>query len=254
MAIAKHSVQDFKDAKYNVLDIGTRKVVEAFPELQRFPEFNKNYFEITGLFHEKVLKYVMLMYMDNILKRSMPDLMKRKREAALLAGFEIQATTRRFPKELEKIFLCEDMQVNQLIIRVIRLNNNNAFEQLAIYEEARARQMYKLLSPSTQDEKTKEIHDNIRRMTDDIEKLEKLLMFEEKSPNLVKALYFEIENIQLGIRPEEYAEAKRNDALDQILFDPYRQEISLKDYVKIVPPVKKVAKRKPGRPKKNAKK
>lgn len=241
MNTAKHSIQDFADAKYNVLSIGTKKVLEAFPGLGVFPELRVDYKKCTSLDNEKVLKYVILMYMDNILKRSSPDLVKRKREAALLAGFEIDFKKKKFPEALEKIMRLEDPEVNKLIIRILRLNNNNAFEQVAVYEEARARQMYKLLSPSTEGEKTKEIHENIRRMTADIMDLEKQILMEEKRTDLTDAMYYEVENIQLGIRPEEIASAKRAGAMGQILFNVYQQQ---------APKMANINKKR-GRPKKN---
>jgi hypothetical protein len=244
MSLFNYGVQDFSDARYNVLAIGNQKVIEAFPDLKKFPEFNFNYKKSSGLDHEKVLKYVLLLYTENILRRSVPDLEKRKMEAALLAGFE-RDQNKKFSESIKTIFKCENLDVNRLIIRVIRLNNSNAFEQLAVYEEARSRQMFKLLSPTTGDEKTKEIHENIRRMTSDIEDLERKLLMEEKSKDLIDSLYYEIENIQLGIRPEEIAEAKKAGALDSILDNPYKQDIPEMENIDLRP--------KRGRPRKNGK-
>jgi len=225
MEKSSYKASDFKDAKFNVLDIGIEKVIKAFPDLGRYPEFQKDFKTITGLDPEEVIKYVLLMYTDNILNRTIPDLLKRKRESALLAGFEIGLKTRRFPEELEDIFQCQVQEVNELIVRVSRLNNNSAFEQLAIYEEARARQMFKLVGDIIDNEKVKDIHENIRRLSIDIEALERKLLVGERGKEVVDLLYHEIENIQLGIRPEEIAEAKRKGSLDIILMDVYKQKI-----------------------------
>lgn len=225
MERSSYKASDFKDVKFNVLDIGDRKVLDAFPALKRYPEFNVNYQPITRLSNEKVLKYMLLVYTDNILNRTIPELLKQKREAAFLAGFEIDPKTRRFSDHLERVFECKNPMLNKLLVRVSRLNNNSSFEQLAIYEEARARQMFKLVSDNIDNEKIKDIHENIRRLTIDIDNLERDLLAGEKDKEIIDLLYHEIENIQLGIRPEEIAEAKRQGALDLVLLDVYKENI-----------------------------
>lgn len=245
MEKSPYKASDFKDAKYNVVDIGEEKVIDIFPELQKYPEFNIDYKKITNLSTEKIFRYVILMYMDNVLSRSLPDLAKRKREAAILAGFEKDAKTRRFPDSLEQIMECNISQVNNLIIRVVRLNNNSAIEQLAVYQEARARQMLKLLNDQSDNEKTKEVHENIRRLSSDIEDLQRKVLVGEKSKSIITSLYHELDNIHLGIRPEEISEAKRRGALDVVLLDVYKEKVT----VSSLPDKKPI--RKTGRPKKS---
>lgn len=245
MEKSSYKASDFKDVKFNVLDIGEKKVLVAFPMLQRYPEFNINFKQLTGLDNEKVLKYMLLVYTDNILNRTIPELLKRKREAAFLAGFEIELTTRRFPENLERVFECQYRELNQLLIRIARLNNNSPFEQIAIYEEARARQMFKLVSDSIDNEKIKDIHENIRRLTIDIDELELKLSSGEKNKEVIDLLYHEIEGIQLGIRPEEIAEAKKQGALDLVLLDVYKQKVDERNINDTRP-----KKRRAGRPKK----
>jgi len=244
MERSSYKASDFKDVKYNVLDIGEQKVLEAFPDLKKYPEFNLNYEVFTGLNNDKILKYMMLVYTDNILNRTIPELLKQKREAALLAGFEIGLKTRRFPEKLERVFECKHWDLNKLLVRICRLNNNSSFEQLAIYEEARARQMVKLVSDTIDNEKIKDIHENIRRLTIDIDSLERDLLAGEKDKEIIDMLYHEIENIQLGIRPEEIAEAKRQGALDLVLLDVYKEHVDESKIHDIRP------QRKRGRPKK----
>lgn len=224
-----YKASDFKDARYNVLAIGIEKVIEAFPELKRYPEFHTDFKKEIGLDSDKVIRYVILMYMDNVLSRTITDLTKRKRESAFLAGFELQKDNRRFPETLESIMECNLLKVNELIIRVIRLNNDSDVEQLAVYEEAKARQMYKLLTDQSDNEKTKEVHENIRRLSDDIIRLRRKVLSGEKSKNLIHSLYHEIDFIHLGIRPEEIAEAKRQGAIDAVLYDVYAQEVDVSE-------------------------
>lgn len=207
---------DFSGAVYNVLELGDQKAVKKWPQLKRFPEFNYNFSKLYRLNTDKVHRYALLLYTQNILQKAVPELAKRKSEAALLAGFNYRLSTTFFPKQVEEMLLCEYTECNDLFIRVVRLSRNSQFEQMIVYEEARARQMRKLLD-DVGNERTKDIHDNIRRLSEDIERLQDDILFNDNQKPLLERLYFSIENIQLGIKPEEIAEVQKSGNFDKLV-------------------------------------
>lgn len=208
---------DFSDAIYNVLSLGDTPVIKKWPELNRFIEFKFNFSKKYHLNTEKVHRYAFLLYSRNILHKAIPEIAKRKMEAALLSGFQPRLDTNIFKPNVEKLILCEYPEANDLFIRVARLTRNSQFEQLVVYEEARARQMRKLLEDLSSNEKTKDIHDNIRRLSEDIERLQQDILYQDNQTTLIDRLYFAVENIQLGIRPEEIAEMKKSGKFDSVI-------------------------------------
>lgn len=213
----RFTAADFNDALYNVLNIGNTPITKKWPELQRFIEFKFNFNKRYRLDTEKVHRYAFLLYSQNILQKAIPEIAKRKMEAALLAGFEPRLGSSLFKPQVEKLILCEYPEANDLFIRVARLTRNSQFEQLVVYEEARARQMRKLLEDLNSNEKTKDIHDNIRRLSEDIERLQREVIFQDNQKPLIERLYFTVENVQLGIKPEEIAEMKKSGKFDAVI-------------------------------------
>lgn len=213
----RFTASDFSDAQYNVLDIGDKTVLKAWPEIKRFPEFMFNFAKKYRLTTDKVHKYALLLYTPNILYRAIPEIAKRKAEAALLAGFQYREGSTIFPQKVEEMLLCEYPECCDLFIRAARLSRNSQFEQLVVYEEARSRQMRKLLSDIDGNDTTKNIHDNIRRLSEDIERLQQEILFKDNEKPLLERLYFAVENVQLGIRPEEIAEIKASGNFDKIV-------------------------------------
>jgi len=220
MEAAKFTADDFRDQRFNVLANTDKSVLQSFPELKKYKEFSIKRSDV-GVDPDKLMKYAFLMYSENILFKTIPDLLRRKKQAALLAGFEILAKGKKFPKNVEEIFYCRPQPTSLLFVRVILLNRNPMFEQYCVYEQARAIEMEKLLRSDVGVKEVGEIRKNIESFTDDMSKLRERLFLGDDSSSLLDGLYYELDNFQLGIRPEEIAEAKLKGTLKQILPDPY---------------------------------
>lgn len=206
----------------------SEKVFEAYPEFQLYPEMDQKNFKGLKLSFEKVLKYIILYYSPNILRDAFPDIASRKREAALIAGFVINKQTHRFATNVEELLSCENIKANRIIIRFLRRAENKKFAQLCVFEEAKAKQMQKLLDGVGDKDKelTKVVIENVKSLNQDIEDLEKDILNEDKSPPLVDLLYNEVDYSNLGISPEEVAQATRDGDLEYIFKIPY---IHIKD-------------------------
>jgi hypothetical protein len=223
----RFTASDFSDARYNVMELGDSTVLKRWPELTRLPEFRVNLSKTRRLTTDKMHRFALLMYTPNILHKAIPEIAKRKAEAALLAGFPYREGSRVFRNNVEEMLLCLYEDCNDLFIRAVRLARNSQFEQLVVYEEARARQMRKLIDDIDGNEKTKELHDNIRRLSDDIERLQTEILYQDNEKPLIDRLYFAVENVQLGIRPEEIAELRKGAKLGVLLNPkeiPYLEE------------------------------
>jgi signal recognition particle GTPase len=117
---------------------------------------------------------------------------------------------------------CEISEMNKLFVRIIRLSRDNEFQQLKVFTQARSNQMEKIMNPSIEKERTKEVAENIQNFSKYIDELEKSLANRDTSYNLLEELYSEIDNDNLGIRPEDIARAKKDGKLDKILKSPYK--------------------------------
>lgn len=212
---------DFSGFRYQKIITHKSEVVKLYPELSRYKEFDsKNY--KGRLSADKIFRYALLVYTNNVLLESIPDITKRKREAAILAGFNIDPDTEKFAPEVESIIKCENSKVNALIILIIRLNKNSDLQQMLAFEEARSRQIGILINGG--DEKSKEatstVMENVRKLSNYIEDLRSTLLNEDEQPDIIHLLYENIVHDNLGIKPEDIALARREGTLDKILKKP----------------------------------
>ena len=209
----KFSKSDFDNMSYPVLSIPEDKtVLDRFPGLKIYKEFQQDFGKDT----DKIHKYVLLMYTSNILQ-SLQSLEERKIEAAKMAGFKMSHG--RFDDKVEEVLACKHSEINALIIRVCCLERNEDLAELLIYEESYYRELKKLLDGT--DDKVKDIRNNVRQFKGDIKELRKSLLNQDENKDLISKLYDYVEGIQLGISPEEIALAKKSNAIEDLISDPY---------------------------------
>lgn len=219
---------DFRGWKYEKL-IGLslrEKVFDVYPHLKKYPELNPNKIKakVKRMSFDKILRYVMIYYSDNVLRHTIPEIPRRKKEAALLAGFELSESMGKFGPDVEEMLLCRNHVINKMIVRFLRRSENKKFLQLCVFEEARAKQMQKLIDGIGEKEKelTKVVIDNVKTLSDDIEQLERDLLNEDDDIDLLEMMYDEVDYNNLGISPEEIAEAEADGTTEKILPSPYR--------------------------------
>lgn len=229
--MAKGAKKKSSDARFDIQGIPDDvKVVDFYPDLLKYPEFRNDFDETDLLLTDRVHRYALWMYTDNGLRNEIPVIMDRKKEAALRSGFKINKTGKFYIK-VQALIMCDLVYANRLFVRVASLNGSSKFAQLVVYDDARHRQMIRLLEGGDSREKIKEIHNNIRTFSEDIEALEKELLKEDRSRPLISELYEEVTNQQLGIRPEEYAEAIQKQNFNKFLYNPYEKKIVLAEFM-----------------------
>ena len=226
METAQFTEKDFKDSKYNILAIRKKTVLESYPYFKNFPEFTHDFKKEIEISNDLVIRYSLLMYSKNIID-TIPDLWDRKRESLLLAGFKAEGNPSRFSKEIEDLVMCQYPLANDLFIRVGRMNHDDLYLRLCVYEEARANEMKRMVNADS--ENIKNIHIGVRTISEDISEIKKQLLSMDNSPDLIDRLYFHIEQGQAGIRPEEIAQARRDGSVKEMVGDYYGQEVSPDD-------------------------
>lgn len=219
---SQFTAKDFNGFKYQKIVSSKQDVLRSYPSLKRHSEFDPSLYKKMRLSHDKIFKYVLLVYTNNILFESVPSMIKRKREAALLAGFEPHAESDTFSSDIERIIKCEEVLVNKLILKVIRLNKDGKWQQYCAFEEARSKQIEKMVSgvDSNDKEQTNVLMKNIRDLSGYIEELQNDLLNQDEQPDIIELLYENIISDNLGLRPEDIAQARKDGTLNKILTKP----------------------------------
>lgn len=216
---------DFRGWKYEKL-VGlnmNKKVFDVYPHLKKFPELNPKALKDTRLSFDKILRYVMIFYSNNVLRYTIPEVMRRKREAAFIAGFEFTKENK-FGQWVEEMILCKNMSINKMIVRFLRRSENKKFLQLCVFEEARAKQMQKLIDGEggKGGETTKYIIDNVKTLSEDIEQLEKDILNEDENIDLIEMMYDEVDYNNLGVSPEDIAALEAEGTTAEVIGSPYK--------------------------------
>lgn len=120
--------EDFKRMRFNIYDLPKEtSVVDKFPELLRYEEFKKKEVfipdspaKLTGahLPADHVHRYIILCYDKGSPLLKEPDLNKRKRIAAELAGMKYSDTKKE--SGARKIRACQSEMANKMMLRIIR--------------------------------------------------------------------------------------------------------------------------------------
>ena len=101
--------EDFKDLMFNVYEVPKRNLVlNTFPELKKYPEFIADLGALKR-HRNKVVRYVILCYDKNSPMHRTTDLIKRKVNSALIAGFEADKKSGRFETDVDRMLKVESV-------------------------------------------------------------------------------------------------------------------------------------------------
>lgn len=216
---SQFTAKDFSGFKYQRIVSSKVEVLKSYPELKKYKEFDPKLYKKMRLSYDKIFRYVLLAYTNNILLESIPEMTKRKRESAILAGFGTGKGVESFSGDVEEIIKCNIPLVNELIILVIRLNKDGEYQQLLAFEEARASQISNMINGDGRDA-TAVLMENIRKLSAYIENLRNNILNQDEQPDIIELLYENIITENLGIKPEDIAQARKDGNLDKILKKP----------------------------------
>jgi len=203
--MAEFNENDFDDLMFPVYALSeTDNAFNKFPSLKKYKEFTAE----CPLPFNKTLKYIAFMYdAKSPLYAMINNISRRKMEAAYLAGFEYKDTDTFEPSVVENLFKCTNPIINGMILRYCRIQKNIDWSDLVVFEECREKQKEKLFTANADDDKTKDIIQNILLLKKTISDLITTILNGDKNKELVNFMYEEIEEEQLMIKPELIAQA-----------------------------------------------
>lgn len=178
------------------------------------PEFNFSFREM-----DKLLAYTVHVYdpHTDLLKLFPTDFYRRKREAALMAGFTIDDSGK-FSPDVEDCLVGANDDYNAAIVAFVTRFNSLDLLSYVMYREVFTTEMR--ASMSAPDSKSKrEAIVNAENARIKLTELEKKLFTDDEVVSVRNALYVLAEKLRLSLRPEDIAMAIERKELD--LPDPY---------------------------------
>lgn len=193
------SHHDFEKLFIPVFDIGSnyKKHLSLLNMYEEFANADKEFD------FDTLLRYIVLAFdINSPIRYVYKTILEQRVKAALIAGFTINKAGK-FPKYVEEMLLCENPNVNRIIVRYISIINNEDYSTLVVYSEALRKQQEKILAGDINQEKTKDMIANVNTLKNSIKELKETLLGE--SHDLQRTLYHFVSSDNLGISPEEVA-------------------------------------------------
>ena len=178
-----------------------RSIVKAFSRMGKVPEFRKAM--SGGIDKNKAIRYVCLMYDKNTPFRTRyPDIMKRKMEVALHAGFKLEADGI-FPEKVEEMMSGKNSSVNRIMVAFVRMHRNVKYSYLISIEES----FYFLMEEVARGE-MKNLN-RLKEIQGEIEETTMEMLNDDNNTNVKEDLFKYIEDQRLKLRPEDIARKQR---------------------------------------------
>jgi len=169
------------------------KITKGIHDFRKFKRENEDY--------ERIFKWVVYTYdRQSPLVKEIPELMVRKGEAAVLAGFNTDEDGK-FDEEVEKFLLGNDDEVNGLIVAYVSRFADPHYIMLVASWNLLLDGTRKLLSGR----QNKDTYSTIKQITADIEDLTRTVFSSsdaDEAIELKKALYSRVESDRLKLNQE----------------------------------------------------
>lgn len=168
------NADEFKKLQYNVYDLSPEKsVLKTFPELNRFPEFGSSF--LVGLERDKVIRYVILSYDKKSPLLSEKNLIKRKKLAVEMAGFETQKDNN-YDEPVLAMMRNENKIVNRMVLRYVRSQADTRYALLVSGMETFYENIYQITNNDKADraidsKEKSDLFEKSRKMSDQLEQL-----------------------------------------------------------------------------------
>lgn len=213
-------MSEWKDMNHDfTVLLENESVINAFPELKKI--FN----HYSGEHRESVFRYIIAYYNPKSPVRLESDIIKRKREAALKAGFEFNAKGR-FPVFVEKLLVGDIPEVDKMIIDYCFIVSSIDFTLLATYEHGLYIEMINMMSGQGIN---RDSIKKIKEIQGEIDSLQsKILAKDHMMKNLLDALYNVTDRIRVELRPEDIAK-KLKKGEKAVNVNPYGEGYDFKE-------------------------
>lgn len=204
---------EFENLICNVYPLGPREsVLKRFPKLAVFPEFH---IKVKGLDRNKIIKYIVLMYDMNTPLKRIDNIQKRKYTAGKISYFPTDEEGK-FREHYEEIMNGKSFTVNQMIFRYLKFHRNPDYSFLVSLEDSYYTNLTKMMGGDNS------AYSIVKNQKDDLTRATSEFLNQDDQGVLKESLYEHIDMDNMGIRPEDVAEAlsKHEDPFPEI--DPYK--------------------------------
>lgn len=170
--------------------------LEFWPELKKIDEF---YEPVAPLYTDMVLRYIFLTYDRNspVVIKNKENIIKRKYEAARLAGFELKDG--KFNSYVENMIKCKNREINTMIFAFVRLFGDNDYAYLTSLMDA----LYSIM-PDISAGDIKDMQ-KVQLLKKEMDNVSDRILSRDSTNSLYLDLYKYIERQKLGLRPEDMA-------------------------------------------------
>lgn len=197
---------DYRDSDFANLFLKVYQVPFETDLFKRFPILNAySVFkaDIGNLEREKVLRYIIYAFDKNSPLNTISDILERRVEAALLAGFKPKKN--KFEPEVEAMIKSVNNIINSMIIQYCIMQGEEDYTTLVSFQEALRSQLEILLNPGEDDDVSKIIK-NVKELRTQINELRQNLLINNVDTFLTMSLNDFSEAEKLELSPEYFAE------------------------------------------------
>lgn len=214
-------ITDYSESDYVKMRFRVDKVnPDSCDPVKNFPEISRNEIFVSEEFagqlvdldiYGNVFTYVVLAYDPNSpFVRFNDNVLKRKRDAAKAAGFNVVEETQKFSEITENIICNRNAIVNRMITEYLRMLKNDDWALLVSYQEMLYSQLEHLREGLEEGEAVngsnyRNILNNTQTLSKAIKVLENDILEKDTSRDILEALYDTIETDKLDLRPEDIA-------------------------------------------------
>lgn len=216
---------DFKSLRYNVRAVKDSKdLIKEFHGLAKIKPLCEIPEVHNGIPRNAIVRYISYMY-DPGSPLPDDDLMKKKYEAAVLAGMPM--ANRRFTKEVNDLLVGGDKLINKAIVAFAISFNSATFSKLVAFQELYQKRLQDTFDDDY-DSKDVDLIKAIDALEQSINKMQ-IDLLKEWQPQLIDELYNEVASSALGLRPEDIAD-KIQDGEQVVDVHPYGGDYDFKKY------------------------
>lgn len=213
-----YKVEDFAYMQFNVMLVPKdRNIMDSFPLLKQYDEFNCPAGDVDK---NSLLRYICLLYDRKTPLLKNDNLVKRKIEAAEMAGFTWNEEGV-LPGPVDRVMKGRSQAANNMIIRIARIQGNTKFAALVTGTEAYYTKLTSILNSSAAENKgeaeTEKIKGDLwkqaKEMEKDLSSLAFELLNEDNNPYLKEDLFSKVDSEasqMLMLSPEKIANGVLN--------------------------------------------
>lgn len=184
--------------------------LEVIPDLNKLESFNNVFFGWGStddgriIARNKIISYINLMYSRELtcIKQNNKSFRAQKVECAILAKFDYDPANGRFQPEVEKMLMCENVVINEMIVEFCRDQHRDDEATLIALREVHFKGVASLMN--NQEAQPDDIL-KWEKSSDALERMKIKILNGDETRTLTAALVRKIEEESLGLRPEDIA-------------------------------------------------